>query len=451
LSKFENDLSQGSVIKKLLAFAIPFIISNLIQSLYNVIDMIIVGQFSGTASMSGVNIGGQATLLVTNIVVGLCAGATVLIGQYKGSGARKELEESIATLFTTLLIAAVILTVAMIVLRVPLLRAINTPEEAFDEANDFLLITALGTIFIFGYNAFSAVMRGMGDSRSPLIFVAIACGITVVLDLLFVALLGMRAAGAALATIIAQAISMILCIVYFKKNAFPFDFKLKSFTFHKKRLRMLMKIGIPTSVQNVVVNLSFLFLTALVNSWGVTASAALGAVGKFNSFAILPAIAMSASVAAMSAQNIGAGQEKRALRTMQYGILIAAGMSFSIFALTRLFPTQILEIFADDPGMIEAGLIYLNVFSYDYILAPFLFCINGLFIGAGHTTFSLLNGIMSSLLVRVPAAYLLGMVAGMGLAGVGLGAPLASGAALIVAVIFFLSGKWKRLTIIGQG
>ena len=343
---FENDLSQGNVVKQLLWFSIPFIISNIIQTLYNVADMIIVGQFCGTVSMSGVNIGGQVTLLVTNMIVGLSTGATVLIAQYKGYGARDEMKETVSTLFTALLVLAGVLTVAMVALRGPILRLINTPPESFSEANSYLLITALGTVFIFGYNAFSAVMRGMGDSRHPLLFVGIACVINVVLDVALVAGLHMGAAGAALATVFSQAVSMVLCISYFRKNEFIFDFNIKSFKFYKERLKMLLKIGIPNSVQNVIVNLSFLFLTALVNTWGVTASAAVGAVGKFNGFAILPAIAMSASISAMSAQNIGAGERKRAVLTMKYGMLMAIVMSWSIFIVARIFPREIMMIFA---------------------------------------------------------------------------------------------------------
>ena len=186
MSQFQRNLSEGNVAKQLIFFAVPFILSNLIQSLYNVADMIIVGQFSGTVSMSGVNIGGQITFIITNLVIGLAAGATVLIAQYLGAGQQKELEETIGTLFTVLILAAVLFSALMIVLRVPILRLIQTPAESFDEANRYLTITMAGTIFIFGYNALSAVMRGMGDSKRPLYFVGVACAVNVGLDLLMV-------------------------------------------------------------------------------------------------------------------------------------------------------------------------------------------------------------------------------------------------------------------------
>lgn len=455
MSKFEKNLAHGSVAKQLILFALPFLISNIIQSLYGVVDMIIVGNFAGAASMSGVNIGSQVSMLVTNMVMGLCVGGTVLIGQYLGAGNKKALKDTIGTLFTTLIVLAVVLTVLMIAVHEPLLRLIKTPEESFSEAKNYFFWTALGTIFIFGYNALSAVMRGMGDSKNPLIFVAIACVINIILDYVLVRIFLMGASGAAIATVISQAVSMILCILYLKKNNFVFDFNIKSFGFNKESLLMLYKIGIPSSIQNVAVGTSFLFLTSLVNSIGFTASAAVGAVGKFNGFAILPAIAMSSSISAMSAQNIGAKELGRAKKTMVIGMAIAAAISYAIFVIVSLVPEVFLQIFVDanDPAsgeVISYGLEYLKAFKIDYLIVPFLFCFNGLFIGSGHTTFSLFNGIMSSLLIRIPMSYIFGIALNYGIFGVGLGAPFASGVALISAIIFFISGRWKVMTIIKE-
>ncbi len=448
MSRFENDLSRGNVVKQLILFSLPVLLSNLIQSLYSTVDMLVVGQFAGAESMSGVNIGGQVSFLITNMVFGLSVGATVLIGQYKGADDRKSMQETIATLFVSLSVAAVVLTVAMIGLQEPLLRLIQTPVESFSEARVYFFISMLGTIFIFGYNALSAVMRGLGDSRNPLIFVGVACGTNIVLDLLFVAKLHMGAAGAALATVISQALSMILCIIYLKRNNFIFDFSLNSFRGATvKQLKMILKIGIPTSIQNVATSASFLFLTTLVNSLGVMASAAVGAVGKLNGFAILPGVAMSTSVSAMSAQNIGAEKYDRASKTMFVGMAIAMAISAVIFALITIFPENCMSLFGSDSELIACGVEYIKAFKYDYFIAPLCFCFNGLFIGSGHTTFSLINGIMSSLLFRIPASYLFGIIMGMGLFGVGLGGPIASAASLVFGVIFYLSGRWKKKVV----
>lgn len=446
-SKFEKDLSKGNVVKQLVLFALPFLLSNFLQSLYNVADMIIVGQFSGTYSMSGVNIGGQVTLVATNLVIGLSAGATVLIGQYLGYKARKEMKETIGTLFVTLLIVAVFLTGALFVFRAPILRALNTPAESLSEAMNYLLVTSLGMIFIFGYNAFSAVMRGLGDSKRPLVFVAIACVTNVGLDILFVAQFNMMAFGAALATIISQALSMILCFIYLRRSDFVFDFKFKSFKINKKRFGVLFKIGAPISVQNVIVSVSFLILTALANTLGVVASAAVGAVGKFNTFAILPALAINASISAMSAQNLGAGEEKRAVKTMYTGTAMAYIITIIVFLWAQIWPKQIMAMFTNESAVISAGAEYLKTYSFDYILVPYMFCLNGLFIGAGHTTYTLISSMLSSIIFRVPVAYVFGITLGWGLKGLGLGAPVSAAISLCISLWFFASGRWRRKII----
>jgi len=449
-ASFEVNLSRGNVAIQLIRFSIPLLISNFIQSAYSVADMIIVGQFSGelgSAAMSGVNIGSQLSFLITNMVFGLCAGTTVLIGQYIGSNNRRALEKSVSTLFTLLLIVAAVATVLMIGLRDPILHLIKTPVESYSEAKNYLLVTSIGTIFILGYNAFAAVMRGMGDSKRPLVFVAIACVTNIVLDLFFVAALGMAATGAAIATVISQAISMILCIIYFEKNNFIFKFKPSSFRIDRQQLVMIAKIGGPMAIQNTVTGVSFLFLTTMINSISYIASAAVGAVGKINGFAILPAVAMSSSISAIASHNIGAKEYERAVSTFRIGTVIAYVFSVIVFALVSVFPEFFLRLFNEDEELIKAGVAYMRTFSFDYLCVPLLFSLNGLFIGAGHTTFSLVNNMLSAILIRVPVSYLFGMIMEMGLIGIGLGAPVATLISIVLGVIYFASGKWKKRTI----
>lgn len=449
MSKFENDLTQGNVFKELVIFSMPFLISNIIQSLYNVADMLIVGNFSGTASMSGVNIGGQVTFILTNIVVGLCSGGTVMIAQFLGAKRRKDMEETIATLMTTLVIAAVIITAIMLFLKVPVLRLIKTPTESFDEANRYLTVTVAGIIFIFGYNVLSAIMRGMGDSKRPFYFVLIACVINIILDIVLVGGLKMGALGAAAATVFSQALSMILCIIYLVRNGFAFDFKPKSFRIHKDKMARIFRIGTPSAVQNGVTSFSFLIITALVNTiGGVNASAAVGVVGKFNGFAIMPAVAMSTSVSTMVAQNIGANKWDRVTRAARIGMIISVCCSYVIFAVAQIFPQQILALFDKDPDMIASGVTYMRAFSFDYLLVPIVFGLNGLFIGAGKTTFSLINGLLSSLILRVPAAFLFGAALDFGLFGVGLGAPVASFGSLLLGLWYLASKRWKNSNVL---
>lgn len=444
----EKNLTEGNVVKLLIQFALPFMLSNLIQSLYNVADMLIVGHFCGTAAISGVNIGGQVTFILTNIIIGLTVGGTVIIGQYLGSGDRKSVKETIGTLLNFLIVVGIAITIIMLIFSDNVLWLLQTPEESYQQARDYLDITMLGTVFIFGYNAFSAILRGFGDSRRPLIFVSIACGINVVLDLLLVGAFDMAAAGAAIATVISQAISMILCIIILIRSDFVFDFKLKSFKFIKKHFITIIKVGTPISIQNVIVNFSFLVLTTIANSMGVNASAAVGIVGKYNGFAILPAIAVGSSVSAMVAQNIGAGEIDRAKKTFYTGFALAFSITFLVFIITQIFPEQILSVFDDDPKTISAGVEYIRTFSLDYLFVPAIFCMNGLVTGTGHTIISSICGILSSIGFRVPIAIVFGSVMQKGLGGLGLSAPIASLASFIILLIYYITGKWKKNMVI---
>jgi putative MATE family efflux protein len=412
--------------------------------------MLIVGNFVGTEGISGVNIGGQVTFLITNIAVGLSVGGTVVIAQYLGSGDRKSMDESIRTLITFLLITSIVVTVVMMLMSDIILKLIQTPKESYEQARSYLNITLLGTVFIFGYNAFSAILRGLGDSKRPLIFVSIACVINILLDLLFVGVFHMESRGAALATVISQAVSMIACIIYIKRSDLGFDFRFNSFRIYKERIFVLLRVGIPISIQNVIVNFSFLVLIAIANGISVSASAALGIVGKFNGFAILPAVAVGSSVSAMVAQNMGAGMVERAKKTFHTGLILSFSVSIVMFTITQLFPEQILGLFGEDPKMVSEGVEYIRVFSLDYLIVPAVFCLNGVITGSGHTIISSVSSIMSSLGFRIPLAILLGVILEKGMRGLSMAAPLASLATTIFVFIYYLSGKWKVSTVVNN-
>jgi putative MATE family efflux protein len=444
MTKIENNLSEGKVLNKLVVFAIPFLASNLVQSFYNVADMLIVGNFCGIESLSGVNIGGQVTFILTNTVIGFAMGATVLIGQYTGMGNREALRRVTATIITLLAVGALAITVIMLCVKGPVLRLIRTPAEYYGESDRYLTVTLTGIIFIFMYNALSAILRGMGNSKQPFYFVLAACITNVILDLIFVAVFGWAAFGAALATVISQAMSVFLCIGYMVKNDFHFDFRLKSFRIYGDQLRLIFKIGLPTCIQNSVTSISFMFLTTIINIvGGVSASAAVGAVGKFNSFAFMPTQAMSASVSAMSAQNFGAGKPDRAAKACLIGTIFSVCVTYAFFAFVQLFPASVVRLFGDDPQMIQDGVTYLRTFAFDFLIIPFVFCINGFLMGGGHTLFTLVTGLMSAVLLRVPVCYFFGITLNWGLTGVGLGAPIASAGVLLVIIVYLFTGRWK--------
>ena len=450
MHSLENNLTEGNITKQLFRFCLPFLLSNFLQAMYNVTDTLVVSWFAGPNTVSGVSIGGQVTFVCMNFAIGFTVGGTVLVSQFFGAGKRKELTDTIGTMFTTLAILSILITTVVIIFAKPILTLINTPPEAFDEAHRYLVICMCGTVFTFGYNAVAGILRGMGDSKNPLYFVLIAGIVNTALDIPFVAIFHWDAAGDAASTILAQALSLLLAIIYLKKRRFVFDFKLANFRIHTERLKQILKIGLPNSIQNVIVGMSFLTMTVLVNGFGVNASAAVGIAGKFNGFAILPAVAMSSSVASMSAQNIGAGKHDRAKKTVRSGMMLAFPIGLVFFCAAFFAPQFIMHIFNNDTSVITNGIEYIKFFSFDYIVVPFLFCINGLLMGAGMTTFTMINGILCAVVFRVPIAYLLGIVFEMGLSGIALAAPAASVGALIISFCFYKSGIWAKKQLIGE-
>ncbi len=447
MNKFESNLTSGSVARNLIKFSTPFLISNIIQAFYSVADMLIVSWFNGAEAVSGVSNGGQVTMLVASFVIGLTVAGTVLVGQYFGAGKKEEVKKTIGTLFSVLMLLSVFFTVVMIIASGPILKMMNVPAESFGHAQSYFNICMLGTFFIFGYNAISSILRGLGDSKRPLYFVTIACVTNIILDVILVGPLGMGAAGAAVATIVAQGISMLLSVAYLMRNDFVFDFKKESFKIDREKAKLLIKMGIPSSIQNMVTSVSFMLMMTLVNGYGVYASAAMGIVGKFNSFAILPAIAMSSSISSMAAQNLGAGLPERAKETMKVGIKIAFPISATFFIAALVFPEAILSIFSQDARVIEEGLRYIRTFSFDYLVVPFTFCINGLIMGAGHTTFTMINNMVSAVFLRIPVAVVFGSVLGWGLMGIGLAAPVASGVAGIACFWYYKTNKWQKIKL----
>ena len=462
MSKFQHDLTQGSVTKQLLLFSLPFLASNLLQALYNLADMLIVGRFCGPVGASAVGLGGQVTILVINLISGLAVGGTVLIAQYIGAKRQEEVAKTVGTMFTLYGICGAVITVVMLLCSRYILIALNTSPEAFDETLAYLNICMGGTIFVVGYNAVSAVLRGMGDSKHPLLFVAIAAAVNVVLDILLVGPLNMGAAGAAWATISAQAISFIISVVFLRRRDFVFDFHPRSFRIHRDLAGKLIKIGLPASLQGTLVSFSFMVLTGIANVVAVSplvGSTALSIAGKVNSIAILPSMAMQASVSSMVGQNMGAGKPERAKKTMWVAVGFAFSVSALVFALVNLIPEQIVALFLgsqEQAGMtaevlaqcVEQSALYLRMISFDYLLTSVLFCITGLAMGVGQTLFSMCNGIASSLLLRIPAAYIFGSLKAFLLKGVGLAAPAATAGGLVICFIYLLTGAWKRAKVV---
>lgn len=450
MANFNRDLTQGSVTKQLLKFATPFLLSNLLQAFYSVADMIIVGQYCGETGITGVSIGSQINILVTGAAMGLSIGGTVMIAQYGGQKMFKEQRSTIGTMTTIYVILGVVLTALMLLFCDPLLKLLNTPPSAYADTKNYYNICMGGMIFMFLYNAISGVLRGMGDSKRPLYFVLIAAITNIVLDFLLVGKFGMRCAGAAWATIASQALSVIISLIYLAKKKFFAEYKWSDLKINKECLGPLFKIGLPTSVQSLVVSLSFLTLTALINSLpnAVVASACQGIGGKINSFAILPGLAVSSAISSMAGQNIGAGEFKRAKKTMYIGMVMAFSVSAVVFAVVNIFPEFLIKLFGDvTPEVVVTGARYLQLISFDYLFASIMFCYNGLAIASGNTYIALLNAVVNGICVRVPVAYILVKVFDMGFDGVAIAMGFASVFGILIGAIFVKSGKWQKRAV----
>ena len=440
----ENDLTSGSVFQTLWRFSVPFIGANLIQTLYGMVDLYIVGQFATTADVSAVSVAGTVIATFTMLLIGLSVGATVIVGQRFGAGDQKALASVSATAFSLAGIVGVALAIIVGALSGPLLRWINTPEDAMNGAVAYMLICSVGYVFQSFYNMLAGILRGVGDSKTPLLFVGVASVLNIIGDILLVWGLGMGAAGAAIATTLAQAFCMIFGIIHVTKRGFPFDFKPKSYKIVKAEAGELLHVGLPIALQEVLVMFSFIILEGIVNKFGLNASAAAGILDKIFLFATIPTNAFNAAISAMVAQNVGANEQQRAVKCLWYGSILSMAFAAVFFLLGWLIPDRMVGIFTTDAGVIAAGIEYYVGYKYEYLLCALAFCVNGFINGTGHTKLTLANNIISTYAVRIPGCILLGVVLGSGLYGIGYALPVASAVQVIVGLVFFFTGKWKK-------
>ena len=359
-----NALTKGSVLKALVTFTVPFLLANVLQSLYGAVDLFVVGQFCDAQAVAAVSTGTQVTQIVTSLVTGLTLGGTILVGNYTGMERWDKVKEAIGTTLSVFAVVAVLLTALMLLFEAPLLTVLNTPAESFEATMDYVAICAWGNFFICGYNALSAILRGYGDSVRPLYFVAVACVANVILDVVFVAGFHLGASGTALATVISQGLSMFLGIAYLKRHAFLFDFKPASFRIARPMAKELARVGIPISFQELMVRISFLYLTAVMNGCGVYAAAVVGIGAKYDVFSMLSATSVANALAALTAQNTGAGKPARAWRSLWYGLAFALGAAFVFWTWAQWNPESMIRLFSDDPGVTAAGVPYFRAGSF---------------------------------------------------------------------------------------
>ena len=435
----QKDLTQGSLTKTLLLFALPYIAANFLQALYGAADLIIVGKFCESSVVSAVAVGSNLLQTLIFFITGLTVSGTVLIGKAFGAKKYEDILKIINTMTICFIVASLILSLFLVVFDNNLLSLLQTPKEAFESAKDYVFVCSLGLVFVFAYNAISAILRGLGNSIAPMYFVGIACVVNIIADLILVGVYGMGAKGAAIATVFSQAISVLIGLIYLKRGNFVFKIKFSKIKFDIKTAKELFKIGIPLSLQDTLVPLSFLILLSIANSMGVAASAAYGSVVRLNAFLMLPAGSFAMALTALTAQCLGSNQMDRALKALKLCILYSVTFGLIFFVWQQIFPESAIAIFTSDKDVVQAGSEYLKTFSFDYLLVPFVFCMNGFFFGCGRTIFAAITSIFSAFAVRVPLAILLcSLIPNATLFHLGISPPVASVLTSIIAVIYLI-------------
>lgn len=433
-----NPLTQGPLAPALLRFALPFLAANLLQSLYGAVDLYAVGAFTGSAAVSAVSIGAQVMMTVTGLVQGLATGGTVLIGHRIGEERPELAGRAVGSLTVLLAILAAILTPVMLLCARPILSVMDTPPEAVAEATRYLLICAAGIPFITGYNAVAAVFRGSGDSRTPVYFIALACAVNVAGDFLLTGALGWGAAGAATATVTAQAVSFLACLGYMARRGLSFPIRRGDFRPRRETMSYIVRVGSPLAIQDALINVSFLSITAIVNGLGLIASAAVGVVERIIGFSVMPPAAFSAAVATVTAQNMGAGQPRRARNALLLGIGFSLITGVAFFLYVQFLPETLTAIFSRDPAVITAGGQYLRTYAADAVLVCFVFCLNSYFSGCGKSMVSFVHSMIATFGVRIPLTWYMSTLVTDSLRPMGLAAPAASLLSLAICGVYLL-------------
>jgi len=440
-----TDFTEGRISRQLIKFAIPLLLANFVQILYNLTDMVIVGRFVGTTGLDAVAVGGDITDFLTIFIIGFANAAQIIIAQYIGAGKKDVVGRFIGTFTVFMLIAAAVLTAVCLVFRRQLLFWMSTPDAAMGQAMSYSLITISGLVFIYGYNAVSAVVRGFGDSRHPFIFVVVAAGLNIVLDLVFVAGLGTDAWGAALATVISQAVSFLGAVVFLviRRERLGFQIRKSDFVIDREQLELLVKLGIPMALKGASLGFTKLFTNSWVNSYGEVVMAVTGIGFKLNTIGLLVSNSISNAGSSMVGQNIGAAKYDRVFRIMLsvwlMNIVILSGAAVAFCS----FPMQIYSIFTNDERVMITGLEYMPVILLYLGSSVARSGSNALVNGTGNAKVNFAVALLDAFILRIGLGLWLGLGLGWGYKGFWYGSALASYAPFFIGVIFYISGTWK--------
>ncbi len=438
--KTETDFTRGPIVGPLLRFSLPILLALFLQALYGAVDLLVVGKYAAAADLSGVAVGSQIMMTITQLISSFAMGTTILLGQKLGEGDRASGGRIIGTSIVLFFAVGVALTALIPLLSGALAQAMNAPAEAFAETKRYIAICGGGSVMIVAYNVLGSVMRGMGDSRTPLITVAIASVCNITGDLLLIKGLGMGAAGAAIATVASQTVSVLASFLLLKRRTLPFALTRRELRLDGGIARRITTFGAPISLQSLLVGLSFLVILAITNRLGLIASAGVGVAEKVCAFIMLVPEAFMQSMSAYVAQNTGARQPERALRGLRIAIGLSTAFGVVMFYTAFFHGDLLCAIFARDEDVIQAGFDYLRAYAIDCLFTCFLFCFIGFFNGLGRTAFVMAQGIGAAFLIRIPVAYLMSVKTGR-LFYIGLSVPCSTIAQITVCFLFLTHVK----------
>lgn len=431
------DFTQGNILKKLVAFMMPVLGALILQAAYGAVDLLVVGRFGSTSGLSAVSTGSQVLNLVTFVVIQFAMGITVLIARYLGEKRPERIGAVIGGGTVVFTMMSVVLFIAMVGFARPISVLMQAPAEAVDLTASYVRICGAGIFFIVAYNLLSAIFRGLGDSKSPLLFVLVACIVNIIGDLVLVAGLHMDAAGAAIATVTAQALSVVFAVMLLLKKDLPFAITKKEFRLNPQ-CRKFLKIGLPLALQEFLTQISFLALCAFVNRLGLEASSGYGVACKIVNFAMLVPSSLMQSMASFVSQNIGAGKKKRAKQSMFTGIGVGLAVGCVVFVLVLFKGDVLCSAFSTDAAVIQNGFAYLKGFAPETLVTAILFSMVGYFNGNNKTVWVMTQGLIQTLLVRLPLAYFMSIQTNASLTKIGLAAPVATTVGIVLNVGFFI-------------
>lgn len=442
-----RDFTKGKISKQLVLFALPLFASNLLQVVYNMVDMIVVGNTLGQVGLSAVSVGGDVSNFMTFLAMGFANAGQVIISQYIGAKRKDQIGRFVSTMFTFLMLCAVVISAVCLCLREPILQLMNAPAEAFDQALGYSSVCMAGLVFIYGYNIVSAVLRGMGDSKHPFVFISIAAVLNLVLDIVFVCYMNMGAAGAALATVISQGVSFVSCAAFLLRNREQFELRFHPADFLRPNREMLLdlvRLGMPMAIKSASIQFSKLFVNSWINSYGVAVSAFAGIANKFNSISNLISNAMNTAGSSMVGQNIAAKEFDRVKKIIIELLAITLTFAAIMSAAVALFPMQIFSIFTQDAAVLNISHEYIPVAVLIFFGSACRAGMNALINGSGNYRINFATAIFDGIIMRIGLAVLFGLVLNMEYLGFWLGDALAGFTPFVIGIVFYFSGRWKK-------